>query len=153
MPEPQREHAVGLALGRERALAALARTAEAWGADFEPAGDGGQLTMPVTAGLRRGWARGRVRVERDGEGSRVALAVEESEYRLQTAAVVVLVLSLAGAVVAVLWPIFPRLLALAPLGLALAVGGWLLVVSRLTTSGPEEFLAQLAAEAEGNPPA
>ena len=65
----------------------------------------------------------------------------------------VLLLSLAGAVVAVLWPFFPRLLAVAPLGVALAVGGWLLVVSRLTTSGPEEFLAQLAAEAEGNPPA
>ena len=153
MPEPQREHAVGLALGREPALAALVRTAEAWGADFERQGDGGRLTMPVIAGLRRGWARGSVRVKGEGEGSRVTLAVEESKYRLQTAAVVVLLLSLAGAVVAVLWPFFSRLLALAPLGLALAVGGWLLVVSRLTTSGPEEFLAQLAAEAEGNPPA
>jgi len=115
---------------------------------------GRRRRSPDATGHRRAAARLGARLSA-GEGGRgrLALAVEESEYRLQAAAVVVLLLSLAGAVVAVLWPFFPRLLAVAPLGVALAVGGWLLVVSRLTTSGPEEFLAQLAAEAEGNPPA
>ncbi|HEX5761316.1 MAG TPA: hypothetical protein VF121_19185 [Thermoanaerobaculia bacterium] len=147
-----REHAIELPLDRAAALAALARTAEEWGAELEPAGDGGHLTLPVTAGLRRGWARARVTVAPEAGGSRVVLAVEESEYRLHTPAVVVLLLALAGSAVAVLWPLFPRLLAAAPLGLALALGGWFLIVSRLTTAGPEEFLAQLAAEAEGNGP-
>jgi hypothetical protein len=38
---------------------------------------------------------------------------------------------------------------LSAFGAVLAIGGWFLVVSRLRTSGPQEFLAMVAAEAEG----
>ncbi len=140
------EHSVLLALPPERALAALERTAEAWGAELEREGQGGTLVLPVMAGLRRGFLRGRVTVTREGAGARLHFAVEESAYRLHRTAVAVLLLALAGAVATVLWPFFPQLLMLAPVGLALGLGAWLLVVSKLTNSGVEEFLAEVAAE-------
>jgi hypothetical protein len=34
----------------------------------------------------------------------------------------------------------------APFGAVLALGGWFLVISRLRTSGPEEFLEAVAAQ-------
>jgi hypothetical protein len=40
----------------------------------------------------------------------------------------------------VLWPFFPRLLPLAPVGFLMAVATWLMVVARLRNSGIEEFL-------------
>jgi hypothetical protein len=144
-----REHAIELALPPERALAALERTAEAWGAELAREGQGGRLVLPVMAGLRRGFLRGRVTVTPSGGGARLAFVVEESGYRLHRTAVAILALALAGAVATVLWPFFPRLLVLAPVGLALGLGAWLLVVSRLTNSGAEEFLAEVAGGAEG----
>jgi hypothetical protein len=149
MPPVLREHAVELALPPERALAVLERTAEAWGAEFEREGEGGALLLPVVAGLRRGFLRGRVSVTRAPGGARLVFAVGESAYRLHRTAVVILVLALTGAVATVLWPFFPRLLVLAPVGLALGLGAWLLVVSKLTNSGAEEFLAEVAAEGGG----
>ena len=45
-----------------------------------------------------------------------------------------------------LWPFYPQLIAVAPFGALLALGGWFLVVSRLRTSGPDEFLDAVAAQ-------
>jgi hypothetical protein len=149
MPPPPREHAVELALGPEEALGALARCADGWGAEFTRDGDGGRLALPVTAGLRQGWVKGRVSVTGGGAGARLVLAVDEADYRLHPSAVGVLLLALAGGLAVVLWPFYPRLIVVAPLGAALALGAWLLVLSKLTTSGPEEFLAAVAAEARG----
>jgi uncharacterized membrane protein HdeD (DUF308 family) len=63
----------------------------------------------------------------------------------------ILLLSAFGAVLTFIWPFFPKLIAVAPFGALLALGGWFLVVSRLRSSGPEDFLAALAAKREPEP--
>jgi hypothetical protein len=143
------EHEIDLAGPPETALAAVGRAAEAWGAKFQREGLGGRLHLPTVTGLRRGLVSGPVTVEAAPEGSRVVFRPEETIQYVQTAAVVILLLAGIGGVLTVLWPFFPDLLPLSSFGAVLAVGGWFLVVSRLRTSGPQEFLAMVAAEAEG----
>jgi hypothetical protein len=142
-------HAVDLAVPPEKALAALQRAAADWGAEFQPSGSGGTLRLPVVAGIRRGLVTGAVEIQPAAEGSRVTFLPETSIYYVQTAAVMVLLLAAAGGVLTVLWPFYPELLSVAPFGAILALGGWFLVVSRLRTSGPDEFLAAVAVAAEG----
>jgi hypothetical protein len=137
-----------LDISQEAALAAVGRTAEDWGAEYQPSGAGGQLHLPVLAGLRRGLVTGAVEVSPAAGGSRVVFRPERSVYYLQTSAVVVLLVALTGGLLTVLWPFFPELLAVAPFGAVLALGGWFLVISRLRTSGPEEFLAAVAVHGE-----
>jgi hypothetical protein len=139
------EHAIDLQVPPEEAISALRRTVEDWGAEFEPQGSGGRLHLPVVAGMRRGLVSGDVEVQPTADGSRLVFRSESSVYRVQTAAVVILLVAAAGASLVFLWPFFPRLMAVAPFGAILALGGWFLVVSRLRTSGPEEFLAAVAA--------
>jgi hypothetical protein len=146
---PVAEHAVDLGVSPERALAAVCRTAEDWGAEFTPSGSGGQLHLPVLAGLRRGLVTGAVEVRSAIGGSRVVFQPEQSIYYVQTPAVLVLLIAVSGALLTLLWPFYPRLIAVAPFGAVLALGGWFLVVSRLRTSGPEEFLAAVAVQGEG----
>jgi hypothetical protein len=62
---------------------------------------------------------------------------------------VVLAIGGAGGVSTLLWPFFPHLLELVPLGAVVALGAWMLVVTRLRNSGPEEFLEAVAEEIEG----
>lgn len=144
------EHAIDLAVSPEKALAAVRGTAEMWGAEFQPRGyTGGELRMPVVAGMRRGLVTGAVEIRAEAEGSRVVFLPETSIYYVQTASVMVLLLAVAGALLTLLWPFYPKLLAVAPFGAILALGGWFLVVSRLRTSGPDEFLAAVAVAAEG----
>jgi len=107
--------------------------------------------LPVSAGLHRGRVSGRLRLEPAPSGCRLVLTVEERAWRLRGNAVALLVLAGAGGLVTVLWPFFPRLLGLAPIGAILALSAWFLVLSRLTTSTPEDFLA-LAAELATHPP-
>jgi hypothetical protein len=146
------EHAVEIEISPEKALAAVGRTAEDWGAELQPgtAGTtGGRLRLPVVAGLRRGLITGAVEVQAATGGSRVVFRPETSVYHVQTASVVVLLLAVCGGLLTVLWPFFPELLAIAPFGALLALGGWFLVISRLRSAGPEEFLAAVAAQGEG----
>jgi hypothetical protein len=144
------EHQIDLQLPPEEALSALRRTAEDWGAQFEPEGTGGQLHLPVLAGMRRGLVSGPVEIQPAGGGSRLVFRPESSVYYLQTAAVAILLVAIAGAGLVLVWPFFPGLIAVAPFGAILALGGWFLVVSRLRTSGPDDFLA--AVEAQGEAP-
>jgi hypothetical protein len=149
------EHAIDLFLPPEAAVAALARTAEDWGAQFErdPAGGtGGKLHLPVLAGLRKGVVSGEVELWPKGEGSRLVFRPEAAVYFVQTSAVMVLLLATAGGVLTILWPFFPHLLAVAPFGAVIALGGWFLVITRLRTSGPDEFLAAVAAQEEESAP-
>lgn len=143
------EHEIDLVRPPEEALAAVGRAAEAWGAEFEREGRGGRLRLPVVSGLRRGLMSGPVKVEEGPEGSRVVFQPEESIHYVQTASVIILLLAGVGAVLTALWPFFPKLLPLAPFGAVMALGGWFLVISRLRSSGPQEFLSMVAAEAEG----
>jgi hypothetical protein len=149
------EHAIELSEPPELVAAALARAADAWGAELEQDEDrdtAGTLHLPFVAGLRRGLLSGPVTVEPIAEGSRVVFREERSIRHVHTPSVFVLLIAGVGALLTVLWPFFPRLLPISSLGAVLALGGWFLVISRLQTSGPDEFLASLAAEVGGAPP-
>jgi hypothetical protein len=149
------EHAIDLPDAPAAALRAVGAAAEEWGAEFEPrgggagaaagGGEGGHLSLPVVAGLRRGLLSGPLAVEPAGEGSRVVFRPVAQDYYLETSAIFVLVMAGAGAVLTVVWPLFPRLLPVAALGAVLALSGWFLVISRLRGKGPAEFLASVAA--------
>ncbi len=139
-----REHRAKTRHPRDATLAALEEAAQMWGAAWQPDGWGGRLELPVTAGLRRGVVRGRVSVEAAANGSRILFRVEESRHTLNVAAVVVLLMGGFGGLAATLWPFFPPLLSLAPLSVVLALAAWLLVASRVRTSGPEDFLELVA---------
>lgn len=150
MDEP-RKHEIDLGEPPDLVLAAVARAAEAWGAELEREGPGGRLHLPFVAGLRRGLVSGPLSVEPIPTGSRVVFRAEESRHYVHTASVIVLLISCVGGLLTVVWPFYPKLLPVAPFGAILALGGWLLVISRLRTSGPDEFLDAVAAEAGGAP--
>lgn len=135
------EHAVDLEASPEEALAAVRKAAEDWGAELQ---EEGRLQLPVIAGIRRGLVSGILEVQASGEGSRVVFRPESSFYRVQTAAVMILLLAVAGGILTLIWPFFPQLMPVAPFGALLALGGWFLVVSRLRTSGPDDFLTVVA---------
>lgn len=147
------EHAIELECDPGQALAAVAAAAEGWGADWRPGVNGGRLVLPVLAGIRRGTVAGRVGVEpRPGGGSRIAFVPEETRYALNTSAVAILVFASLGGLLTVVWPFYPKLLAAAPLGAVIALSGWFLVISRLRTSGPDDFLGQVAEDGGGGRP-
>ena len=135
-----------LPVGVERARQALASVAEQWGAEWDP--EAGTLMLPLAAGLRLGLASGRVVLEPHGTGSRLRLSIVERAYRVRWNAVVVLLLAAVGGILCGLWPFVPGLLPLVPFGAVLALVGWFLVVSRLVTNSPEEFLDAVAAHVE-----
>ena len=139
------EHAIDLAAAPERAWAALGRAADLWGAELERRGEGGRLRIPVTSGVRRGWAGGEVAVEPLAEGSRLSFRVDEGDAHVHTPTLAILTLGAAGALLAAAWPFWPRLLAAAPLGVVLALAAWFLAASRLRSAGPQEFLDMVAA--------
>lgn len=139
------EHAIDLDVPPAEALSALRRTAEDLGAEFQGSGAGGKLHLPVLAGLRRGLVSGDVEILPAAGGSRLTFRPETTIYHVQTQAVMILLLAVAGGLLTILWPFFPKLLAVAPFGALVALGGWFLVISRLRTSGPDEFLEAVAA--------
>ena len=133
---------------------ALARAAEAWGAEWN--GDashhaerssGGQLVLPVVFGLRRGVLVGRVDFEPAGEGARLVWQLEESHLELQRASVAILAFAVVALLPALAWPFNLKLLALLPFAAVMGLLAWWLVLSRLETSGPEEFFATIGAPA------
>ncbi len=130
-------------------FATLREVSEAWGGVVH--GDGlegpAALEIPVVAGLRRGRLRALLSGRSDGEHTTVHLEIDRLDLRLNVSAVAILLLSAAGGLASVLWPWFPTLLPAVPLGLVLAVGGWLLVAGRLRSSGVDEFL--LAVRGQG----
>lgn len=144
------EHRIDLDCAPADALAAVGTAAEAWGADWQRGIEGGRIGLPVAAGIRRGIARGQIRIERAGAGSRVWFRTEETVFYVQTAAVAILALAAAGGALTVVWPFFPALLPLAPLGAIVALSGWFLVISRLTTSTPDDFLRLVGEIAAGD---
>lgn len=147
------EHILDLPERPDAAMAALRRAAEDWGAELHREETGLWLHLPVVHGLRRGLVAGPVRVDAAEDGARVVFEPKESQLYVQTASVVILLLAVFGASFTVLWPFFPHLLPAAPFGAILALGGWFLVVSRLRTSGPDEFLHLVELQAEAGAPA
>lgn len=151
------EHVIDLDMSPEQALSSLKQTAEDWGAQIQPGEDGAvemtgsRLHLPVVAGIRRGLVSGPIEVQPAEGGSRLVFRPEQSAYYVQTPSVMILILSVAGAVLTVLWPFYPQLMPVAPFGAIMALGGWFLVVSRLRTSGPDEFLTAVAASPTAAP--
>jgi hypothetical protein len=134
---------------------AVAEAADAWGGGFQRHGQGGDLVLPVQAGLRHGRLEGRVEVRPDETGSRLTLTVERIDYRVHRPAMIILLLGAAAGLVLVLWPFVPGLEGLLPIALILVVGAWFLVVSRLQNRGAEEFLATVesfAGSGDARPP-
>jgi hypothetical protein len=78
----------------------------------------------------------------------VVLEITAASYRLNAVAVFVLACGAAGALLLLAWPLFPGLLALAPLGALAALSAWLLVAARLRSSSPQDYLDALTAAAE-----
>lgn len=147
-----REHEIDLGEPPDLVMAAVARAAEAWGAELDRDGMGGRLHLPFVSGLRRGLVSGPLTVEPIPDGSRVVFRAEESSHYVQTSSVALLLIAAVGGLLTVIWPFYPKMLPIAPFGAILALGGWFLVINRLRASGPEEFLAAVAAEAGGAPP-
>mgnify|MGYP006175489577 CR=1 FL=1 len=159
--ERQEPKQLDLPVPTRDAARAVVDATGAWDAQLDGWSEGtgaGRLFLPVSAGLRHGVIRGPIRIEPRREGSRVVFTPESEEWWLNTSAVVILTLSAAGALLTVLWPFFPPesgLLQVAPLGLVLALGGWFLVASRVTTRGVDDFLGLVehlaVPEDEGEP--
>ena len=101
--------------------------------------------LPVAAGLRRGLIEGEVSFDERSGGCRVSLAVTATNYRLNWTAVMILLFGAGSALLLLLWPLFPELLQLAPFAALIAFSSWFLVASRLRTSGPQDYLDDLAA--------
>ncbi len=135
----------------EEAWSLVDRAAAEWGAERSEESDRSRLVLPVRAGLRQGWAEVEIMAEEQGEETRLRLREGASTYRLQIPAVIVLLASAAGGIVAAAWPFFPSLIPLAPFGAILALSGWFLVISRLKTSRPSDFLRtiELLAQSPG----
>ncbi len=143
-------HSLELDIAPGAALVALGETAEAWGADWKREGEGGSLVLPVLAGLRRGYLLAKVAVaerQAGAAGTRVELTVEKAELHVHRQAVAILIVAAVASLATVLWPFFPGLLALAAPATVIALGAWFLIVSRLKTSGPEDFLKAVEAAA------
>lgn len=133
---------------------ALAEAAAAWGAEWSADAadrDGGRLVLPVVFGLRRGVLVGRVDFAPEGEGTRLTWRLEESHLELQRASVAVLAFTILALLPALAWPFNPRLFALLPFAAVMGLLAWWLVLSRLETSGPEEFFATVQGLAEPPP--
>lgn len=123
---------------RDTVLQAVAAAAEAFQGHWDP--NEGRISLSIRAGLRTGTWHGLLHLAGDRSSTHLRLDAEREEYRVDHAAFAMLCLSGISAIPLLLWPFFPRLLALLPIALVLAVGGWLLVLSRLQNQGPEEFL-------------
>ena len=131
---------------------ALAEAARAWGAEWTADDSshptkpgGGRLVLPVVFGLRRGVLVGRVDFEPAGDGARIVWQLEESHLELQRASVAVLAIAVVALLPALAWPFNPKLLSLLPFAVVMGLLAWWLVLSRLETSGPEEFFATVGA--------
>ena len=147
---PPREHRVDLegTLPAE-ALEAVEEASQIWGGEWERLGNGGRLTLPVSAGLRHGHVKGEVSAERRGRGSALAFRIERIHYRLHVPAIVILTVGALGGLLVVFAGFHPPLFQLVPAGTIVSLAAWFLVVSKLRTRGSAEFFALVAELASG----
>jgi len=132
----------------------LAGLADDWAGEWTPGKSGGRLALPVVFGLRRGELAGNVELTAlAAERSRLVWTIDRSELAVDRASVAILVLALLPTLGSLLWPFFPTLFALVPYAAVFGLLAWWLVVSRLRSQGPEEFLAALAKRDAGESPA
>ncbi len=138
------QYEIDLDLTPDEALEALADGADAWNGTWHRQGTGGQLTLPVAAGVRYGVLHGAVSVQPSAEGVRVVFHVDRSEYSTNAAAVGILALGALGVLAMLAWPLLPGTSPnLAGSGFILILLAWLVVGSRLRHRGAADFLASL----------
>jgi len=139
-----RQIEVELDLTPDEALEALSDGADAWNGTWHRHGGGGQLTLPVAAGIRHGVLHGEVSVQPRGEGVRVTYHVERAEYQTNAGAVLILSLVALGVLAMLAWPLLPGTSPnLAGSGFIMILLAWLVVGSRLRHRGAADFLASL----------
>jgi hypothetical protein len=149
---PPRRHALRTEAATADALLALGRAVEAWGGEWTARNDGGELRLPVRAGLRAGVIHGRADTSAvASDANELAIAVVSEEWELQRAAVALLVGAGIPALAVVLWPFVPALAPLVPAGLVLAAACWLAILARLRHHGIDELLAEVEAELAKRP--
>ena len=135
---------IELDLTPDEALEALSDGADAWNGTWHRQGTGGQLTLPVAAGVRYGVLYGSVSVQPSGEGVRVTYHVDRSEYATNAGAVGILALGTLGVLAMLAWPLLPGTSPnLAGSGFILILLAWLVVGRRLRHRGAADFLASL----------
>jgi len=139
-----RQIEVELDLTPDEALEALSDGADAWNGTWHRHGGGGQLTLPVAAGIRHGVLHGEVSVQPRGEGVRVTYHVERAEYQTNAGAVLILALGALGVLAMLAWPLLPGTSPnLVGSGFIMILLAWLVVGSRLRHRGAADFLASL----------
>jgi len=146
------EHRLELDATPGEALEALEQASEIWGGEWHREGDGGTLTLPVSAGLRHGHVHGQIRAESKGARSALAFRIERIYYKLHVPAIVILLVGLFGGMLVVFAGFHPPLFELVPAGTFMSLAAWFLVVSKLRTRGSAEFLAlveELAGDERG----
>ncbi len=136
-------HAVG------PALAALGEAVGDWGGEWSARPGGGELSLPVQAGLRHGLLRGHAKVIPVADGCEIALGVASETWVLDRSAVLLLTMAAISGLAGVLWPFYPQLGRFVPIGLVLGITAWLAILSRLRHHGPAELLAEVEAALEG----
>lgn len=132
----------------EAALAALGEAAAEWEGEWEREGTGGRLALPVQGGLRHGVVQVQASAHPVTGGAELVLRTERADWHLRRSAVLLLLVALLGAATATLWPFVPALQSLPPLGLVLAVAGWLAVLTRLRHRAVAEFLDDIETKLE-----
>ena len=140
MPSHQRQ----LSQPPATVLEAVDEAAQMWGAGWQPTEQGGRLRLPVVQGLRRGIVQGTLNAAPKETGTSLRLDVEKASYAINRSALAILILGGMGGLTIVFWPLSPTILQLAPLGAVLALVAWLMVVSKLRNSDPEDFFDLVA---------
>ena len=126
--------------GTDAVWEAVESAAEQWGGQFEREGEAAELVLPVAAGLRHGLAEVRAHVAGGRARADLTLSQTAAHYQLHLTGVAMLAVAGLGALITILCPFFPGLLPFLPIGILLAVAGWLVVVSRVRMSGLDDFL-------------
>lgn len=125
-------------------MEALSDCAEVWNGTWNRRGTGGQLTLPVAAGVRTGVLHGSVSVRSSAGGVHIVFHVERSHYSTNAAAVGMLALGGLGVLAMLAWPLLPGTTPnLAGSGFILILLAWLVVGSRLRHKSAADFLASL----------
>jgi len=144
---PRHRYEVALAARPAVGLEQLVELVGHWGGTWHAGGaTGGRMVLPVRAGMRYGRVEGEVNARAEGDGCRLSFETIQSAYRVRYTLFGFLVLGGFGGVIILAAPFAPHLLPLVPAGASVSIAAWMLIASRLETSGPEEFLGQLSQE-------
>ena len=142
------QHRITLQASASAALDAIAQAADIWGGEWQRYGTVGTLTLPISVGLRHGLVSGEVTAQELRDETEMVFRIQDSNSKVHVAGVVVLLFGVAGGLILTLWPFYPVLLPLTPVGVILSFAAWFMVASRLRTRTEREFF-QLVEEILG----